>query len=438
MTLPKGWACARIDDLVLPDGLFCDGDWVETKDQDPAGNVRLVQLADIGEGVFRDRSRRFLTEEKAVELRGTLLRKGDILVARMPDPLGRACIFPGDAKPCITVVDVCIVRPAAVVEPRWLMWWLNAPQLRRSMLALQAGTTRKRISRRNLGTIEFPVPPLAEQRRIVAAVEEQFSRLDAAEAALLRARLLSNRLRRAILVFALRGPWPVARLDEIAEVRLGRQRSPKNHSGPHMRPYLRAANVTWAGLDLSDVKEMNFTPEEVLVYRLAPGDILLAEASGSASGVGKPAIWRNEIDACCFQNTLLRVRSRGPLPEYLLLVFREAALTGRFGAAAGGVGIHHLGAAQLSAWPIPVPSIDEQERIVQEVERQLSLIEALERQVGVALLRESALRRAILDQAFTGKLVPQDPSDEPSSALLERIAAEQAARPASRRRKARA
>ncbi len=53
--------------------------------------------------------------------------------------------------------------------------------------------------------------------------------------------------------------WAVARLDELAEVRLGRQRSPKNHSGSRMRPYLRAANVTWSGLDLNDVKEMNFT-----------------------------------------------------------------------------------------------------------------------------------------------------------------------------------
>src|SRR5258706_213073 len=96
---------------LLRDGLFIDGDWVESKDQDPNGEVRLIQLADVGDGVFRTRSARFLTMEKARELRCTFLEPGDILVARMPEPLGRACIFPGIGRPAVTVVDVCIVRP---------------------------------------------------------------------------------------------------------------------------------------------------------------------------------------------------------------------------------------------------------------------------------------------------------------------------------------
>ena len=75
-----------------------------------------------------------------------------------------------------------------------------------------------------------------------------------------------------------------------------------------MVPYLRAANVTWDGLDLSDVKSMNFTPQEQEIYRLRHGDVVLGEASGSPHEVGKPAIWRNDLDGCCFQNTLLRVR----------------------------------------------------------------------------------------------------------------------------------
>ena len=158
--------------------------------------------------------------------------------------------------------------------------------------------------------------------------------------------------------------WAWCALQDIAEVRLGRQRSPKNHAGENMVPYLRAANVKWTGLDLSDVKEMNFTPEEVETYALHEGDILLAEASGSASEVGKPVIWRDELDVCCFQNTLIRVRSEHARPEYLLLVLRQAALSGQFAQAAAGVGIHHLGASRLSKWPTPLPPLAEQDRIV--------------------------------------------------------------------------
>jgi len=171
-----------LPELIPTDGVFIDGDWVETKDQDPLGEVRLTQLADIGEGSWRNRSERFMTAEAAERLGCTYLMGGDILIARMPDPLGRACLFPGDERPCVTAVDVCIVRPRnSSVDPKWLMWWFNTPQVRAEVVARQAGTTRKRISRKNLAAISLRIPPLAEQRRIVAAIEEHLSRLDAAE-----------------------------------------------------------------------------------------------------------------------------------------------------------------------------------------------------------------------------------------------------------------
>ena len=175
--------------------------------------------------------------------------------------------------------------------------------------------------------------------------------------------------------------WVRARLAAVADVQLGRQRSPKNHVGPNMRPYLRAANVTWNGLALDDVREMHFSPSEVATFRLASGDILLSEASGSASEVGKPAMWRNEINDCCFQNTLLRVRTRYLESAYLLWFFKWLALSGQFARGSRGVGIHHLGAKALSEWNVPVPPLPEQDRIVAAIEEQFSRLDA-----GVAAL----------------------------------------------------
>ncbi len=158
--------------------------------------------------------------------------------------------------------------------------------------------------------------------------------------------------------------WPVVALAEVAEVRLGRQRSPKNHTGDSMRPYLRAANIGWSGLLLNDVKTMNFTEKEMGVYRLRPGDLLLNEASGSPREVGKPAIWNGEIEGCAIQNTLIRVRpSKRVEPRFLLHFFRNQASSGRFATAARGVGIHHLGADVLSEWPVPLPPLCDQQRL---------------------------------------------------------------------------
>jgi type I restriction enzyme S subunit len=204
--LPPGWVTARIEDLVLSNGVFIDGDWVETKDQDPNGDVRLIQLADIGDGKFQNRSSRFLTYEKAQELRCTFLEVGDVLIARMPEPLGRACLFPGDIMKAVTVVDVCIVRTGiGDINHHWLVWALNSPEFRKEIAALQSGVTRRRISRRNLAALFLPVPPLAEQKRIAEEIEKQFSRLDAAVRILRTVERNLGRLRMATLKAAFEG-----------------------------------------------------------------------------------------------------------------------------------------------------------------------------------------------------------------------------------------
>ena len=111
--------------------LFTDGDWVESKDQDEAGNFRLIQLADIGDGYFVNKSARFMNQDAFIRLRCTELREGDLLIARMPDPLGRACIFPGDQKKCATAVDVCIIRPNQKrVDVDWLKHAINSQSVR--------------------------------------------------------------------------------------------------------------------------------------------------------------------------------------------------------------------------------------------------------------------------------------------------------------------
>jgi type I restriction enzyme, S subunit len=162
-----------LEDIVGPKGIFTDGDWVETKDQDPNGNVRLIQLADVGDGIFVNKSSRYMNSAKASELRCTCLEPGDILIARMPDPIGRACIFPGLDQPSVTVVDVCILRPdLKKVCPRWLLHKINGEDFRRAVSFWITGTTRQRISRGNLSKIEFTLPSLSEQQRIASVLDK--------------------------------------------------------------------------------------------------------------------------------------------------------------------------------------------------------------------------------------------------------------------------
>jgi type I restriction enzyme S subunit len=174
-----------------------------------------------------------------------------------------------------------------------------------------------------------------------------------------------------------------------------------------MRPYIRAANVTWAGLDLSDVKTMNFTDDEMAIYRMEPGDIVLSEASGSASEVGKPALWSGGIADCAFQNTLIRVRSRVHEPKFLLHYFRYQALVGRFAEHSRGVGIHHLGRSRLATWLTPIPPLDEQRRIVDLLEDHLSRLDAADAYVATNLQRAESWRSALVSRALWSDQYPR-------------------------------
>ena len=181
--VPADWVFVPLEMLAMPAGLFTDGDWVESKDQDPSGDVRLTQLADVGTGEFRNRSSRFMNAVTAARLNCTFLNKGDILIARMPDPIGRACIFLGDPKPCVTVVDVAVLRLGSQdFDAAYVVHAINSSQFSKNVQSKAAGTTRSRISRGNLSMLPFPLPPLAEQHRIVAKVDELMALCDRLEA----------------------------------------------------------------------------------------------------------------------------------------------------------------------------------------------------------------------------------------------------------------
>ncbi len=183
-SVPSHWDFVPLQHLARPEGLFTDGDWVESKDQDPMGGIRLTQLADVGVGEYRDRSSRFMNEATAERLNCTFLKSGDLLIARMPDPLGRACIFPGDAKPCVTVVDVAVLRlGSSEFDPAYVTYVINSPPFSRNVEAKAAGSTRRRISRGNLARLPVPLPSLNEQRGIVEKVNELMALCDRLEMA---------------------------------------------------------------------------------------------------------------------------------------------------------------------------------------------------------------------------------------------------------------
>lgn len=209
--------------------------------------------------------------------------------------------------------------------------------------------------------------------------------------------------------------WVWSTIGEVAEIQLGRQRSPEHHQGSQMRVYLRAANVTKSGLSLDDVKEMNFDDTDFEKYRLEPGDLLLNEA-WNPGGASLPVIWDGELEDCCFQNTLFRLRPVGVLLDYLYWYCYFAACTDQFAEASRGVTIRHLGKRGLTRFPIPIVPVEEQRRIVDVVEEHLSRLDAADAGLHASREKLDQIERSILHKALTPPRTPNDDMPAPGNA----------------------
>lgn len=158
---------------------FVDGDWIESKDQSEKG-IRLLQLADIGVREFLDKSHRFISEDTFSRLNCFEVLPGDILLARMPDPIGRACIVPEIGCKMITAVDCCVIRIDEKLHNKlYWVYFLNSDFMKRKIESLASGTTRSRISRKNLEAIQVCCPAKNDQDSAVNRMKELMGNMDA-------------------------------------------------------------------------------------------------------------------------------------------------------------------------------------------------------------------------------------------------------------------
>jgi type I restriction enzyme, S subunit len=307
-----------------------------------------------------------------------------------------------------------------------------------------SGTTRLKLTQASMRLIPILLAPLNEQKRIADRLDLLLTRIDKTKAHLDRIPPLLKRFRQSVLAAATSGKltedwreakgldddilsagWCQKLIKEVGNVQLGRQRSPKYHSGKYMRPYLRVQNIFEDFVDLDDVMEMDFPPPDLEKYRLHYGDILLNEGQ-SPHLLGRPAMYRDELPEAYFTNTLIRFQAYDVVDnEFALLVFRSYMHCGKF-QQEGTIttNIAHLGAGRFADMEFPVPPLEEQHEIVRRVETLFAKADRIEAQYQKARQEVDRLTPALLAKAFRGELVPQDPNDEPASILLERVKAE--------------
>jgi len=328
-----------------------------------------------------------------------IAEKDDILLS-VRAPVGPTNLSPG--KVCIGR-GLTAIRPSSNMNLHYLLYYFRFFETKLS--AQGTGTTFKAITQATIKNLDIPVPPLPEQERIVARIEELFSQLDASVNELKTAKERLKVYRQAVVTSA----YPVltrentVQLADIAEITGGITKGRKlENSETVFLPYLRVANVQNGFLDLAEIKRIELKKSEVEQYLLKFGDVLYTEG-GDRDKLGRGTIWRNEIENCVHQNHVFKARldARRALPLYVAYWSLGTPARNYFYAKGKqSVNLASINKTVLSMLPIPLIPIMQQEKVVGEIETKLSVCDSIEQTVDTALQQAEALRQSILKKAF--------------------------------------
>jgi type I restriction enzyme, S subunit len=321
-----------------------------------------------------------------------------------------------------------VVESVNGISLKFLKHFMNGNSLHGAI----RGTAQPKLTQADLNRLCVPVPPTAEQNRITAAIEEQFSRLDAGVAMLERVRQNIKRMRAAIFESAVT-EWigegfPQIRLGDVLREPLRNGHSAKADPLGTI-PVLTLTAVTLDDFGTHNIKMTAANPKRVRDLWIQPGDLLI-ERSNTRELVGTACLYRGRPNLAVYPDLVIRARvDDRVVPEYAELVLKAPRSRRYFQQRAQGISgtMPKIDQQAIEDLVFTLPSPEMQAAIVQEAERRLTLLGSLQGGLELVAKRSSSLRSSILTAAFSGQLASQDPNDEPASVLLERIAAERTA-----------
>lgn len=258
------------------------------------------------------------------------------------------------------------LRPRDKLNQRYLWHWLGRAS--DDLASRGRGATFKQVNRTDIATMEVPLPPIEEQRRIAAILDAA----DALRAKRRQAIATLDTLTQSIFIDMFGNCAPAdVELGEVTEVQGGLQVTSKRRALPFVAPYLRVANVHRGRIDLTEIKSIRLTARELSRTALEEGDLLVVEGHGNADEIGRVARWNGSLNGCVHQNHLIRVRCDR---TRLLPPFAEAFLNSWHGrralleAANTTSGLNTISTSDVRRARVPLPAIALQQRYVAAVE----------------------------------------------------------------------
>jgi type I restriction enzyme S subunit len=479
--LPKGWIWTTLEGIASNDkNAIVDGPFGSNlKLSDYIGDengVPVLTTKNLEYGYGRNFVR-YISKDKFQELKRSEVKGGDILVAKIGS-CGKVAIYPENLQSAMIPANLLKMTVHPEIKKLYVFHFISSPFFKKELESITTATAQPAFNVTKFRKLLIPLPPLPEQHRIVAKIEELFTRLDAGVEALKKVKGQIKRYQQAVLKYAFEGkltqqwrenvgtygntpiepasallerikeqrkkeakgkikelpPVDTSELPELPEgwvwTRVGDVSkmiqygtSEKANDDPNGIPVIRMGNILDGKIVYDNLKYFPKEWPQLRDFILQDGDVLF-NRTNSMELVGKTAVYKKYPPKAVFASYLIRIKLIEDSYRPELLSFFINSLYGRryiASVVSQQVGQANVNGTKLSLMPIPLIPLPEQKKIVEEIETRLSIADNIEKIVEQSLKQSERLRQSILKRAFEGKLVPQDPTDEPASVLLERI-----------------
>lgn len=427
--LPESWESVRLGEVL--DDIVGGGTPSKSNPGFFQGSIPLMTVKDMRHP--RPTSTGFNITEEALASSSAKLVPEDTIIIATRMGLGKV------VRPTMDTAinqDLKALFPNEALDKSYLEQWLVS--IASKIEAMGTGTTVKGVRLNQIRELILPLAPIEEQRGIVEKIETLFAELDKGEESLRQVQTLLARYRQSVLKAAVTefaGSSERVQLGQLLDdIRYGTAK--RCRAEVEGVPVLRIPNVVTGQIDLEDLKFAELDEKEMSRLRLTRGDVLLVRSNGSANLVGRTAVVDDRAAGMAFAGYLIRLRvdRNRLLPEFLHIVLNSPEVRAKIERQARSTsGVHNINSTEVRAIEFDLPTVATQSEIVEQVGEQVANADLLEAACIAELSRSAALRQSILKDAFSGRLVPQDPNDEPAAELLARVRRSQKAGRAAKR-----
>ena len=426
------WPTVTLDDVKAPipramtDGPF--GSNLTSAHYVDSG-PQVVRLGNIGDGVYKE-APVHITWQHFENLRKHEVLPGDLLVASLGETLPRACLMPAHIGPSIVKADCIRVRLSENVDPRWVMYSMQRPQVRKWAEDHLHGIGRPRLGLKTIRQIPIPLPKLGEQQRIVEILEEHLSRLDAADVGIATSARRLVSYRQAVRQHAVdaSGSPAVSLASLISGVEAGKS---LGGSAPPAAldewGIIKVSAMTWGEFREQENKSIP-TDRADARYEIRPGDLLVSRAN-TAAYVGASVLVGDVRPRLLLSDKSLRLVPRpGVNAKWLNEVLQSPRARDQITALATGTkeSMRNISQKSLLSVSVPNSSEDEQTAVIEAIDQGIGSSRDLERAFYAARRRSASLRRSLLAAAFSGRLTGRssdlDLAEEMSAAMEPEVA----------------